>query len=172
MYLRQVTPPAVEPVTLEETKLHLRVDGTEEDNLISALIKAARQKAEEYTRRAFITQTWEVALDAVISTFLLPRPPVQTIETITVDGKTVAPEIYGLAVNLFYTKNPLYAVYPGGLVIRYVSGYGSTAEDIPQAIRQAILMLVAHLYEHRGDVAEEIPPMIKSLLQPFRVMLL
>ena len=172
MHLKLITPPTVEPVTVEETKLHLRLDGNEEDNLISALIKAARQKAEEYTRRAFITQTWEVAVDSVTSTLCLPRPPVQTIEAVTLDGQAVAPENYGLAVNLFYTKNPLYAVYPGGLVIRYVSGYGSTAEDIPQAIRQAILMLVAHLYEHRGDVAEEIPPMIKSLLQPFRVMLL
>jgi len=43
---------------------------------------------------------------------------------------------------------------------------------VPQAIRQAIMMLVAHLYEHRGDEAEEIPAMIKILLQPFRVMLL
>lgn len=185
MYLRLVTPPAVEPVTLEEAKQHLKIDGNEDDSLINALITAARQRAEEYTRRAFITQTWEVAVDSVTSTLCLPRPPVQTIEAVTLDGQAVAPENYGLMVtNLFYTKIPLHAVNPGGLVIRYTSGYGSNATDVPQAIRQAILMLVAHMYEAREGEAPQveyevqaragadIPPMVASLLRPYRVMML
>lgn len=171
MYLRQVTPPAVEPVMLEETKLHLRVDGTEEDSLIAALITAARQKAEDYTRRAFITQTWELALDSACGVLHLPRPPVQVVETITVDGVAVAAENYALvALEALHIKVPLYAVNPGGVVIRYRAGYGDATSDVPQAIRQAILMLVAHLYEHRGDEAVELPPMVKTLLQPYRVM--
>jgi len=173
MYLRLVTPPTIEPVTLEEVKLHLRVDGTEEDSLISALITAARQKAEEYTKRAFITQSWELALDSASGKVYLPRPPVQAINEVILDGEIVSTENYALVgQDVFYAKIPLNAVNPAGLVIRYTSGYGNTATDVPQAIRQAIMMLVAHLYEHRGDEAEEIPAMIKILLQPFRVMLL
>jgi len=185
MYLRLVTPPAVEPVTLEEAKQHLKIDGNEDDSLITALITAARQRAEEYTRRAFITQTWEVAVDSVTSTLCLPRPPVQTIEAVTLDGQAVAPENYGLMVtNLFYTKIPLHAVNPGGLVIRYTSGYGDTTNDVPQAIRQAILMLVAHMYEAREGQAPQVeceaqakagvdmPPTVASLLRPYRVMML
>lgn len=173
MYLRLVTPPAMEPVTLEEVKLHLRVDVTEEDSLISALITAARQKAEEYTKRAFITQSWELALDSASEKVYLPRPPVQTINEVTLDGEIVSTGNYALiGQDAFYTKIPLNAVNPDGLVIRYISGYGNNATDAPQAIRQAILMLVAHLYEHRGDDAIEMPPTVKALLRPYRVMML
>lgn len=171
MYLRLIAPPRTEPVTLEEAKLHLRVDGAEEDSLITALITAARQKAEEYTRRAFITQTWELAVDAAYGVLYLHRPPVQAVEAITVDGEVVAPENYVLVgPEALHVKVPLYAVNPGGVVIRYKAGYGDAASDVPQAIRQAILMLIAHLYEHRGDEAVELPLTVKTLLQPYRVM--
>lgn len=185
MYLRLVTPPTIEPVTLEEVKLHLRVDGTEEDSLISALITAARQKAEEYTKRAFITQSWELALDSVSGKVYLPRPPIQTINKVTLDGEIIVTENYSLiGQDVFYPKIPLNAVNPAGLVIRYTSGYGSNATDVPQAIRQAILMLVAHMYEAREGEAPQveyevqakagadIPPMVASLLRPYRVMML
>ena len=59
-----VTAPAAEPLTLAEAKLHLRVDDTADDALIGALITAARQHAEHDTRRALVTQTWKLALDA------------------------------------------------------------------------------------------------------------
>ena len=62
--LKLVTAPATEPVTLAEAKAHLRVTASDEETLITALIVSARQAAEEFTRRAFITQTWDYALDA------------------------------------------------------------------------------------------------------------
>lgn len=185
MYLRLVTPPTIEPVTLEEVKLHLRVDGTEEDSLISALITAARQKAEEYTKRVFITQSWELALDSVSGKVYLPRPPIQAINEVTLDGEIVSAENYSLiGQDVFYSRIPFRAINPASLVIRYTSGYGSNATDVPQAIRQAILMLVAHLYEAREGEAPQveyevqaragadIPPMVASLLRPYRVMVL
>lgn len=58
-----VTQPLTEPVTLAEAKLHLRVDNTADDALVSALIAAARQQVETITRRAFITQSWKLVSD-------------------------------------------------------------------------------------------------------------
>ncbi len=61
--IQLVTPPSVEPVTLAQAKLHLRVDFTDDDTLITALIIAARQHCENYTKRAFFNQTWQRTLD-------------------------------------------------------------------------------------------------------------
>ena len=58
-----MTPPTAEPVTLAEAKLHLRVDGTDEDTLITMLISSARTHAENVCRRSFMTQTWCLYLD-------------------------------------------------------------------------------------------------------------
>lgn len=185
MFLWQITPPAIEPVTLEEVKLHLRIDGNEEDSYLLGLITAARQRCEEYTRRAFISQKWEFALDGAVDMIYLPRPPVEMIESVTLDGEEVDPANYTLlAANVFYPKVPLKVVNPGGLVIRYTSGYGDNAEHVPKQIRQAILMLIGHLYEAREGQAPQIqyevqartgadmPPSVISLLRPYRVMML
>ena len=61
--LKLVTPPAVEPVSLEVAKQHLRLDFPDDDTLIPIYITAARQWAEKYTRRAFFNQTWTLNLD-------------------------------------------------------------------------------------------------------------
>lgn len=58
-----VTPPAAEPVALTDTKLHARIDTTADDTLVTALITAARQWTEQYTGRAIINQTWQLAMD-------------------------------------------------------------------------------------------------------------
>jgi uncharacterized phiE125 gp8 family phage protein len=60
-----VTAPSVEPVSLAEAKLHLRVETsmTDDDTLIQALIVSARTLGEQITRRAFITQQWKLVLD-------------------------------------------------------------------------------------------------------------
>lgn len=61
--LTLITPPAEEPITLAEAKLHLRDPVDLEDSLISGLIIAARQKCESWLRRTLITTTWELSLE-------------------------------------------------------------------------------------------------------------
>lgn len=60
-----VTPPAVEPVTLDQLKTHLRVDAsfTDDDALLMGFITAAREWCESYMRRAIFNQTWQMTLD-------------------------------------------------------------------------------------------------------------
>ena len=58
-----VTGPVIEPVTLPEAKEQIRVDFATEDTFINNLIVSARQAAELYCERVFITQTWQIFFD-------------------------------------------------------------------------------------------------------------
>ena len=57
------THPAIEPVTLEEFKSYLRIEGAGEDRELVDLIEEARQWIEDQTGLALITQTWLLSLD-------------------------------------------------------------------------------------------------------------
>jgi len=56
-----VTPPPVEPVTIEEAFVHLRLDdptpGNPDAAAVQAQIVSAREQCEQITRRAFVQQT-------------------------------------------------------------------------------------------------------------------
>lgn len=73
--LRVVEPPAVEPVTLLEAKLHLRVDTTEDDLYIKRLIEAAREYVEVATDRSLIVRRLRATSDRFPAVFELPKPP-------------------------------------------------------------------------------------------------
>lgn len=49
-----------EPVTLERAKQHLRVVNNDEDALITSYITAAREYAEKYQNRVFVSSDPEV----------------------------------------------------------------------------------------------------------------
>lgn len=58
MGLALVTAPAVEPITLQDARAHIRVVNDDEDSLIEQIIIAAREIAEVRTARVFIQQEW------------------------------------------------------------------------------------------------------------------
>ena len=191
MGLKLVTPPETEPVTLAEAKAHLRLDTESDDAYVSALITAARERVEIFLRRALITQVFECTIDdfpAYDRAIDLPRPPLQSVEWIKyLDTagvlQTLDPGIYtvdassneigriALAWNRFwpFTRYTINAV-----TIRFTAGYGDAAGDVPQAIRQGILIEISNLYENREDavVGQNISMLSVSerLLWPYRAL--
>lgn len=187
---RLVTAPTVEPVTLEEAKLHLRVDALDEDSLIVGLIVAARTRLEEHCERAFVTQTWRLSLSEfpALRAIGLPRPALQAITSITYSdadnvSTTFAAANYvvvtdaepGLVVLASGAQWPSGVELLPGLPVRitYTCGYGATTASVPQPLRAAILLLVAHLYENRESVTalklSELPQGVEWLVEPYRI---
>ncbi|MBB98429.1 MAG: hypothetical protein CML67_02650 [Rhodobacteraceae bacterium] len=181
------TPPALEPVTLEEARAHLRVSGTEEDPLISRLIMAARQHLERVARRALLTQGWRLYLDAwppgrIIR---LPVGPVQSVDSITVyDGDGLPMPLAAADHRLDGQAEPprlrVAAAAPAaisgfnGIEVEFTAGYGADADAVPQPLRQAILVLVAHWFDGRAagfDLATAgVPAGWSALLAPYRML--
>jgi hypothetical protein len=59
-----IVPPAAEPVTLADAKLYLRTAGPDEDDLVIALIRAARHLVEATSNRLLVSQTWRLVCAA------------------------------------------------------------------------------------------------------------
>lgn len=140
-------PPAVEPLSLEEVKLHLRNnpgDTSEDKDIIAPLISAAREYCENYCGKSFAEQSI-TAYPEVSGTMTLPRGPVISVDSVTVDGETAE-----------YTADVHYGtvtVNKPGATITYTAGY----EEVPCLVRQAMLLLIGHWYANREATAQSTP---------------
>jgi uncharacterized phiE125 gp8 family phage protein len=188
MILTLVTAPAIEPITLQEAKDHMRVDHAYDDALIEPLITAAREMVESITRRALITQTWDYYLDTFPNVLRLPMSPLQSISSITYTDVDGASQTLSSAVYVVDSDHEPGRVYEGysqswpstqsirkAVKVRYVAGYGDAAVDVPMPIRQAMLLIIGHLYENRepyitGTTISKSPMAAESLLGPYRVV--
>lgn len=184
----RITDPIGEMISLVEAKNHLRVTINTDDSLISDCIVAARERSEDFTRRALLTQEWEYWLDYWPSGEIieLPYPPLQNVtdikyyDTDGVEATMAAVDYIVDEINLpgrvvlAYGKTwPTTTLRPTkGIKITYWAGYlpGAT----PQAVVRANLQLVGHFYENRESVvvgnwtAIEIPVTAERLLWPYR----
>ena len=80
--LNKLTAPVVEPMTTAEAKLFLKVDHVHDDALIDELVAAARGMAEEFTRRSFLEQTWQLRRDTIVGGVELHRPPLLGVQAV------------------------------------------------------------------------------------------
>ncbi len=182
MPMQLITPPAAEPVSLAEAKLHLRVDFDEDDALIQALISAARQSAEMLTQRQLVTARWRMVLDSFLGcglmgvpagqTFtlpghaiLIPKSPLQSVVEIRYLDMAGVSQVMPSA---HYTVDkaceparitPVFGqIWPvalpqiGAVSVTFDAGYGSAA-DVPEGLKSWIKLRLGSLYAHREEVA-------------------
>jgi uncharacterized phiE125 gp8 family phage protein len=178
-------PPAAEPVSLAEARLFLRLDQTEEDDLLATLITAARLMVEAASGRCLIDQRWRIVLDRWPpgGEIRLPLSPVSAVTAARVyDVLGAAQSVDGAALALdsladpplirFVGEVPEIGRDHGAIEIDVVAGYGATADAVPAPLRQAVLRLAARWFEQRGDVAgrdaQALPAEIAGLISPYR----
>lgn len=183
--IRVITPPAAEPITLEEAKAHLRVVFDDENDYISRLIVAARQMAEGRLNRTLPVQTIAASFDGWGSALKLPRPPfiaVESIAYIDSEGAEQLLEAPGYYVNEFVEPAAIYAYYgvpwpslqqrQGAVTVTYRAGY---VGGVPEPIKAWMLLAIGALYQNRESVVAgvsvtELPAdFMNLLLQPYMV---
>ncbi len=193
MTLTLVTGSSSEPVSLDQAKQHLRVDHSDEDELIASLITSASRKLDGRDgelSRALISQTWALSLGRFPAEISLPLPPCQSVTSIAyVDENGVAQTLDAANYTLVGAGGsgpasivpswgnawPSTRDVPEAVTVTFVAGYGDDPLDVPEPIRTAIKMIVAHLYEHREAVisatgfVKELPLGVEDHLANFRV---
>jgi uncharacterized phiE125 gp8 family phage protein len=175
-HLEQVTPPEEEPLTVAFVRdKHLRVtNGSVEDDYIGRLIRSARRECERFTRRALPTQTWAlVASGFPCRQFEIPRPPLQTIDSITyidVDGaeQTLDPALYQVSAPQGPTARrgrvaPSFGQsWPAtrsqtleAVTVTFTAGYVDNASpprpEVPEDLTTGMLLAIGEAYKQRTE---------------------
>jgi len=170
-----------EPLALSDAKTYLRIDGTDDDTLVTALIASSRSVAEKYINKAIVQYTVTLTLDYLPpGGILLPIGPVQSVTSIQVTDSSNTTTTWNSSNYVVDTQGgrivyvvgaslpPSYALV-NGVTVTYVAGYGlaSDVTGVPAGIVQGIRHLIAGSYENR-EVAVDVPPLVCALLDPFK----
>jgi len=181
------TASTVQVVTTAEAKNHLKIDSSADDTLIDNLIKSATQLSEDYTNRFFtdtvITQYGTTFADikelykSTVSsiTNIKYYDTLNSLRTLDSDvyylNNSIQPAQISLSLNQSY---PNLADRENAVECKYTVGYGSAASDVPEAIKQAILLTVGNWYNNRssvvvGRISTELPLNVKWILDTYKV---
>ena len=178
--------PAADPVSLEEARLHCRVDHEDDNALIEGLIAAATAHFDGYTGilgRALVTQTWRQDFGGFCTKLRLPLAPVSGIAGITYFDcnnaeQTLTDDVCGLFVDAL---GPFVALKSGqswpstsprqdAVSVSFIAG--TAAAEVPAPIKQAILLMIGHWYANREAVApgdiRDLPMAVGALTAPYR----
>lgn len=175
----QVTPPAAEPISLSLAKNHLRVDISDDDTLIGLLISAARQVAEAYTQRAFITQTLKALYpvwpdektygteDNGRDGLWIPSPPCTAVSLVkyydqdgteqTLDTSLYQVDLYSEPARIQIAPNQAWPILEAQKInpisVQFVTGYtdATAFQTAHPAIAIGMLKLIADAYKFRED---------------------
>lgn len=166
-----IVTPAAAFVSVDDVRANSRIDGDEDDALIEGLISAAISYAERWTSRQFAPATWDYGINAFPekgAAIDLPLWPVVSVASISYDdGSPQELTAYTLEDGALSVSGD----WPTGseIVVRFIAGDG-----VPAAVRQAILLIVGHWYEHRETASDtalsEIPMGAHALLNLHRQM--
>jgi len=184
-----ITPASTYPVSLTEAKSHLKVDTTADDTYIESIIKAATQLSEEYTNRFFIDTIILQTCSDFAQLQTLFKSKVSAVDSIkyydsdniiqTLDSAVYETQLQyePSQIELADGKSfPAITKRNDAVRARYTVGYGSSASDVPEIIKQAILLTIGNFYQNRnsvviGRIATELPMNVKWLLDTYKVQI-
>jgi uncharacterized phiE125 gp8 family phage protein len=184
MTIIELSPPAVEPLTLVEIRAHLRLDTEDEDALLLALAIVAREHLERETGLVLASRDFRLCRDdwPVDGILTIPRGPVRAVSAVTVYDAEGAPQAVDLAghlldgearpARLWLRDVPQPGRAMNGVEVEFSAGFGESGHDVPETLKRAMLVHVAAMFACRGVVAVDaqpavLPPGYQRLIAPF-----
>jgi len=164
--------------TLAEVKKAKRIVQSLEDDLLTQWIDVAIEHLEASYEIAIVPREWALYLSEFSCAVTLPKPPLrydpaatapanlpESAVTISYTSNTGLPvtmprsDFYAVKENMKWRLRPAVdwpstAVSPRAVKIAFKVGYES-GDKVPLAIRQSVILLTAHFYQHRDPTFEE-----------------
>lgn len=177
--------PATKVVSVDDIKAQLRIDSSDEDTLLGYYIDAATDMAENYCNRHFITHQYKLYFNEQVDKASLIFPNCTLEESGSnnpvnwVDENGDAQSSDKAYIDAFSNPSLVYlsSDFPGTTLkdnaantfyFWFNTGYGSASADVPEAIKQAIKLIVADMYYFREDRKRQFPMASQILLQPYK----
>lgn len=179
MAYKVTTAPASEPLTKSEVKNYLKVDTSSDDALIDTLITAARQWVENHCALALLPQTILETFDGLpkegaLSLTISPLREVSGVYYLDnantaqlmpsaiyrVDTVTMPPRI----IRNYNQSWPEVQETVGNASAIYMAGYDN-ASAVPAAIKTAMMLTIADMYDNRTDYVKKMPTAAEYILQ-------
>lgn len=195
--IERLDQPKVEALTLAEVKQQCRIAPEDDDDkaFLERCIKAARQLVEgpEGAGLGMMAAPWELSLDRFPTEVCIPMGPVIEIVSISyVDmggaKQTLDPADYQWRKGFLEARIQAApgASWPatrdqlGAVTVKFTAGYPGTEKEtpelamVPESLRVAMLMLIAHWNENRetsivGEVPADVQFGFDAILNQFRV---
>jgi uncharacterized phiE125 gp8 family phage protein len=169
-----VPPPPLVPVA--QAKDYLRIAGSEEDALLAGFVRTASELCEAFTRLLLIERDIVETVPARPAWTRLSLAPVRAIESVAAlapAGPAAPLGAADYAIDIDATGEGWVRVLRGGgqkrVEVRYRAGLASDWNGVPEALRQGVLRMAAHLYARREAVDGGPPPAaVTALWLPYR----
>ena len=166
-------PPSA-PVPAEALKAFLRIVGSDEDALLSGMIRTATDLCEAFTRLVLIERDVEEVLaprPAWTRLRLAPVRAILSVSALTAAGEERALPPHDHAIDIDAAGDGWIRVLRSGgagrVRVRYRAGLSAEWNGIPEPLRQGIVRMAAYLYSDRGGEAGP-PAAATALWLPYR----
>lgn len=171
-----------EPLTTAEAKAHLRVTDTSEDALIASYIVAAREWVEQYTGHVLVEGEIVDSYSAWGTHLTLRNQPINDYDPIEITYTDINGDPVNYADGVVRDQRYPWTIWPptgqtfptlgdqGSIIVTYTAGYADAA-SVPQALKQAMLLLIGQWHDNRnasGEEMFELPFAVTSLCRPYR----
>ena len=197
MVLKRIEIIDKEPISIEEAKIFLRIDHNDEDELISTLIQAARLSIESYTSRSLLREKWLFTINSGfalsrsdqeylsgsiskgINGIEFPRTPFVELVSASLIKKHNKEEIKDFRIDEsaniakihFQDNSKVKSCLDGVIKLEFIAGY--CASELPAPLKQAILSMLAYLYENRPAVNDNFGMLMNNsvltLIKPYKI---
>lgn len=179
----KIVPTSVLPISLDEAKAYLRIDGNDDNAVVASLIEAATEWVEDQTGQQIRPASVVYSLDAfpLGREIKLPKPPLRSVDTVWYLNAAGNQQVFPFGTYAEDTVSrpgrvilkpgnswPTTDGSPGCVWVEYDAGYANPAA-VPSSLKQAIRFMVGHWFENREAAIDRridaVPLTVESILQ-------